>query len=110
MPSAESMRPIACARLRSPLDAIDDARVLEQVVAHVANIEPAGADAFDVTIRVAFGTTGFEAGQLMSTLFGNPSPGHRSLWTGCSKSIASTYQTRFGLDRPVGLRRSLEGQ
>jgi hypothetical protein len=64
MPSAESMRPIACARLRSPRDAIDDARVLEQVVAHVANIEPAGADAFDVTIRVAFGTTGFEAGQL----------------------------------------------
>ena len=56
-----------------PLEAVDDSRVLRDVVAQVADIEPAGRDAFTVTIRLAAETTGFEAGQLLNMLFGNTS-------------------------------------
>ena len=59
--------------VEAPLAAIDDPRVLEEVVARVGSIAPAGPAAFDVTIRIAVETTGFEAGQLMSMLFGNSS-------------------------------------
>jgi ribulose-bisphosphate carboxylase large chain len=59
--------------VEAPLAAVDDARVLEEVVARVAGIVPATAETFDVTIRIAVETTGFEAGQLMSMLFGNSS-------------------------------------
>jgi ribulose-bisphosphate carboxylase large chain len=59
--------------IEAPLDAVVDARVLAEVVARVEDIVAAGVDLFDVTIRVAVETTGFEAGQLLSMLFGNSS-------------------------------------
>ncbi len=59
--------------VEAPLEAVDDARVLAEVVARVEDIAPVAADEFDVTIRIAVETTGFEAGQLLSMLFGNSS-------------------------------------
>jgi S-methyl-5-thioribulose 1-phosphate isomerase len=59
--------------VEAPLAAVGDARVLREVVARVGNIARAGAQAFDVTIRIAVETTGFEAGQLLNMLFGNTS-------------------------------------
>jgi ribulose-bisphosphate carboxylase large chain len=56
-----------------PLAAVDDARVLREVVARVAGIEPVAPDAFDVTIHLAVETIGAEAGQLLNMLFGNTS-------------------------------------
>jgi len=56
-----------------PLEAVDDSRVLRDVVAQVVDVEPAGREAFTVTIRLAAETTGFEAGQLLNMLFGNSS-------------------------------------
>ena len=56
-----------------PLEAVDDSRVLRDVVARVVDIVPAGGEAFTVAIRLAAETTGFEAGQLLNMLFGNTS-------------------------------------
>ena len=56
-----------------PLAAVGDERVLREVVAQVGTIVPAGPRDFDVTIRIAVETTGFEAGQLLNMLFGNTS-------------------------------------
>ena len=59
--------------IEAPLAAVDDARVLREVVARVAGIVPIAPDTFDVTIHLAVETTGFEAGQLLNMLFGNTS-------------------------------------
>ena len=59
--------------VEAPLAAVGDARVLRDVVARVAGIAMVAPDAFDVTIRLAVETTGFEAGQLLNVLFGNTS-------------------------------------
>ena len=59
--------------VEAPLAAVSDPRVLLEVVARVANVAPAGAGTFDVTIELAAETTGFEAGQLLNMLFGNSS-------------------------------------
>jgi ribulose-bisphosphate carboxylase large chain len=59
--------------VEAPLAAVDDARVLAEVVARVDDIESVAPDEFDVRIRIAVETTGFEAGQLLSMLFGNSS-------------------------------------
>src|SRR2546429_9132478 len=56
-----------------PIDAVSDTRVLDEVLARVVDIVPAGESAFDATIRLAAETTGFEAGQLLNMLFGNTS-------------------------------------
>jgi ribulose-bisphosphate carboxylase large chain len=53
-----------------PLDAIDDRRVLEDIVATVADIRRHG-DHFEVDLGIAPQTTGNEAAQLMNMLFGN---------------------------------------
>ena len=53
-----------------PLEAIDDARVRDEIVAQVARIDRTG-DAFEVDIAIAPATTGPEAGQLLNMLFGN---------------------------------------
>ncbi len=53
-----------------PLEAISDRRVLEDVVARVEAIRPAG-DAFEVVLGIAPSTTGPEASQLLNMLFGN---------------------------------------
>jgi ribulose-bisphosphate carboxylase large chain len=59
--------------IEAPLAAVGEPRVLEEVVARVASIAPAGPDAFDVKIHLAVETTGCEPGQLMNMLFGNTS-------------------------------------
>lgn len=59
--------------VEAPLAAVRDERVLREVVAQVGDIVPAGPRDFDVTIRIAVETTGFEAGQLLNMLFGNTS-------------------------------------
>jgi ribulose-bisphosphate carboxylase large chain len=53
-----------------PLAAIEDARVLREVVATVEDIRPR-AGAFDVVLGIAVETTGAEASQLLNMLFGN---------------------------------------
>lgn len=53
-----------------PLAAIDDARVLREVVATVEEIRPR-AGGFDVVLGIAVETTGAEASQLLNMLFGN---------------------------------------
>lgn len=53
-----------------PVEAIDDARVLREIVATVEEIRP-GDGAFDVGLGIATSTTGHEASQLLNMLFGN---------------------------------------
>ena len=59
--------------IESPIEAVSNARVLDEVVARVVDILPVDGAAFDATIRLAAETTGFEAGQLLNMLFGNTS-------------------------------------
>lgn len=56
--------------VETPLAAIDDERVLSDVMATVEAIKPHG-EFFDVTLGIAPVTTGAEASQLMNMLFGN---------------------------------------
>lgn len=56
-----------------PLAAIDDERVLSDIVGTVEAIEDLGDGTFGVTIGLALATTGPEPGQLMNMLFGNSS-------------------------------------
>ena len=59
--------------IEAPLAAVADARVLREVVAQVASVAAVASGIFDVNIRLAIETTGFEAGQLLNMLFGNTS-------------------------------------
>jgi ribulose-bisphosphate carboxylase large chain len=59
--------------IEAPLAAVGDARVLREVVAQVAKVTPVAPDVFNVSLRLAVETTGFEAGQLLNMLFGNTS-------------------------------------
>ena len=59
--------------VEAPLAAIRDARVAREVVARVADVAQVGDSLYDVAIRLAVETTGFEAGQLVNMLFGNTS-------------------------------------
>jgi len=59
--------------IEAPLAAVRNARVLREVVAQVASVTAVAPDVFDVSIRLAVETTGFEAGQLLNMLFGNTS-------------------------------------
>jgi ribulose-bisphosphate carboxylase large chain len=56
-----------------PLDAIDDAAVLRDIVGAVQSIDPAGDGMFAVRIGLAAATIGNDAGQLLNMLFGNTS-------------------------------------
>src|SRR5689334_4179005 len=56
-----------------PVAAIDDARVLSDIVGKVEDIADRGDGSFAVRIALATATTGREAGQLMNMLFGNSS-------------------------------------
>ena len=53
-----------------PVTAIDDPRVLEEVLAQVRAIRPHAGE-FDVVLAIAPATTGAEASQLANMLFGN---------------------------------------
>jgi ribulose-bisphosphate carboxylase large chain len=56
-----------------PLDAIDDARVLGEIVGRVEGIAPDGPGSWRVTVSLSAQTVGAEPGQLMNMLFGNSS-------------------------------------
>ena len=56
-----------------PVAAIEDTRVLGEVVGEVSGISNRGDGRFDVRIALDVETTGFEAGQLLNVLFGNSS-------------------------------------
>jgi ribulose-bisphosphate carboxylase large chain len=56
-----------------PVEAIDDAGVLADIVGDVQGIADLGDGMFEVRIGLAVATTGPEAGQLFNMLFGNTS-------------------------------------
>jgi ribulose-bisphosphate carboxylase large chain len=60
-----------------PLEAVRDQRILDEVVARVAEIAPAGDGRFRVDVRIAVETTDYEPAQLVNMVFGNC-----SLWEG----------------------------
>lgn len=53
-----------------PLEAIEERRILDEIVARVVDIRPHG-DCFEVDLGIAPETTGNEPAQLMNMLFGN---------------------------------------
>jgi ribulose-bisphosphate carboxylase large chain len=54
-----------------PVTAIRDRNVLDNILAKVESITPAGEEHFEVVVRLAEATTGYETGQLMSMAYGN---------------------------------------
>jgi ribulose-bisphosphate carboxylase large chain len=54
-----------------PVSAIHDRNVLDNILARVESIAPADEAHFDVVVKLAAATTGYETGQLMSMVFGN---------------------------------------
>ena len=56
-----------------PVSAIDDPRVLADIVGRVESIGDCGGGVFEVRIALATATTGLEPGQLINMLFGNTS-------------------------------------
>jgi ribulose-bisphosphate carboxylase large chain len=56
-----------------PVQAIDDPRVLSEIVGRVEDIRDLGDGSFAVRIGLAVATTGPEPGQLLNMLFGNSS-------------------------------------
>ncbi|HTW26242.1 MAG TPA: RuBisCO large subunit C-terminal-like domain-containing protein [Acetobacteraceae bacterium] len=56
-----------------PLEAIDDASILQDIVGKVEAIEDRGGGIFDVRIALATATVGDDAGQLLNMVFGNTS-------------------------------------
>ncbi len=56
-----------------PVEAIGDARILEEIVGRVESIDAEGASHYRVRIKLAVETTGLEAGQLLNMAFGNTS-------------------------------------
>ena len=54
-----------------PLEAVRDTRIRDEIVAHVAAIEPAGERRFRVAVEIAVQTTGGETAQLINMIFGN---------------------------------------
>ena len=54
-----------------PLEAIGDRRVLEEIVARVAAVEPVSPGRYRVDVQIAAQTIGGEPAQLISMIFGN---------------------------------------
>jgi S-methyl-5-thioribulose 1-phosphate isomerase len=56
-----------------PLSAIEDARILDEIVGKIEAIEPIGEGLFAVRIALSRATVGSDPGQLINMLFGNTS-------------------------------------
>jgi ribulose-bisphosphate carboxylase large chain len=56
-----------------PLEAIGDARILDEIVARVRTIEPAGPGRFRVDVAIAAQTIGTNPAQFINMVFGNAS-------------------------------------
>jgi ribulose-bisphosphate carboxylase large chain len=56
-----------------PLEAIGEQRILDEIVARVAGIEPAGTGRYRVDVRVATQTIGANPAQFINMVFGNAS-------------------------------------
>lgn len=75
-PAAIAARAAAIAVEQSvemPLGAIDDPRILADIVGRVEAIEARGENLFEVRIALAAATIGEDAGQLLNMVFGNTS-------------------------------------
>ncbi len=59
--------------VETPLAAIEDERVLREIVGEVQGVRELEAGLFEIRIGLAAETTGSEAGQLLAMLFGNAS-------------------------------------
>jgi len=71
---AERAKAIAVEQsVEMPVQAIDDARVLAEIVGRVEDIQDLGDGSFAVRVGLAVATTGPEPGQLLNMLFGNSS-------------------------------------
>jgi len=83
-----------------PISAIDDSRVLADIVGRVESIDDCGGSVFEVRIALATATTGLEPGQLMNMLFGNTSI-HADL---APQLIEVTRKARYVSGAPTCLR------
>ena len=54
-----------------PLEAVRDRRILDEIVARVASIEPVAENRYRVDVRISVETTGGETAQLINMIFGN---------------------------------------
>jgi len=92
--------------IEMPPAAVQDQRVLADVLARVETINADGRDHYRVAISLALETTGFDAGQLMNMLFGNSSL-HGDIEL--VDVVLPASATRFGGPRHgiAGLRRAL---
>lgn len=92
-----------------PLEAIEERRVLDEVVARVESIRPAGG-AFEVVLGIAPSTTGPEASQLLNMVFGNCSlqPEVELVDVAFPDGYERTFPgPRFGIE---GFRRLVRGE
>jgi ribulose-bisphosphate carboxylase large chain len=57
--------------IEMPLEAVRDARIREEIVARVADIQPVEHDCYRVTLQLSTGTTGSDPVQIINMVFGN---------------------------------------
>jgi ribulose-bisphosphate carboxylase large chain len=91
-----------------PLEAISEQRILDEIVARVTAIEPAGPDRFRVDVAIAAQTIGANPVQFVNMVFGNA-----SLWDDVSfvaLEIPDDVRVRFPGPRHgiAGIRRLLD--
>lgn len=100
--------------LEMPVSAVREKRILEEVLARVESIEPAGEGRFRVSLGLSVATTGFEVGQLLNMLFGNCSlqeevelvevdlpPSLLSAFSGPSFGLAGLREVAGAYHRPL---------
>jgi ribulose-bisphosphate carboxylase large chain len=85
-----------------PLAAIDDARVLRDIVGQVAGIAPLGDGVWEVRVALAVETVGEDAGQMLNMILGNSSM--HACVSLVDVEIPAAFETVFG-----GPRHGLEG-
>jgi ribulose-bisphosphate carboxylase large chain len=85
-----------------PLEAIGDPRILDEIVARVAAIAPAGANRYRVDVRIATQTIGTNPAQFINMVFGNA-----SLWE--NVQLAELELPESLLDRFTGPRHGIAG-
>jgi len=85
-----------------PLEAIGDARILDEIVARVAAIEPDGENRYRVDVQIATQTIGTNPAQFINMVFGNA-----SLWD--NVQLADLALPPTVLERFAGPRHGIAG-